>query len=201
MQWPELWVAIDRPEDVERFRDELDRELNPGHPLRGLPLRPIARRWDDIHVLFAIEDGTGRFALVLLMWRPGALDPAIRPFCKTYEDFEQWRREMDLNNLVHRLSMQIARGELVMEAPPKFRVGDRVLMLQHSDWKTEARATITREGRPIVVYDASIHYRYCITFDEPQTELSEELRGVVNLYDGTTVLEEYLRTLDAAGSP
>ena len=47
---------------------ELLREVGVGHPLHGLPVRTLARRQDCDDVLFAIEDGTERVAVVHLTW-------------------------------------------------------------------------------------------------------------------------------------
>jgi hypothetical protein len=55
---------------------ELRRELAAGHPLFGLPARALARRRDCDGVLFAVEDGSGRVAVVHLTWTPS---PDERP--------------------------------------------------------------------------------------------------------------------------
>ena len=49
------------------FLAQLARELSPDHPLYGLPVRLIARGLGD-DALFALDDGTGRVAVVHLTW-------------------------------------------------------------------------------------------------------------------------------------
>jgi hypothetical protein len=50
------------------FAQELRRETCQGHVLHGLPVSPLACRQDCDDVLFAIEDGTGRVAVVHLTY-------------------------------------------------------------------------------------------------------------------------------------
>ena len=57
-------------------RDGLRRELSAGHPLYDMPTRAVGRRQDCDDVLFSIEDGSGRVAVVHLTWtqrRTGAV--------------------------------------------------------------------------------------------------------------------------------
>jgi hypothetical protein len=66
MQWLEPW----RPVAAEHgFVDELRRECGLGHPLYGLPVSALASRDDCDDVLFQLEDGSGRVAVVHLTWR------------------------------------------------------------------------------------------------------------------------------------
>jgi hypothetical protein len=80
---------------------------------------------------------------------------------------------------------------------PSYKPGDRVVMLKHSDWKADARATIVSRGRPRTVYDGTIHMEYFSKFEEHQTDLTDESAGHFIEYEGTSVLEEYIRLLDA----
>ena len=48
--------------------DELHRELPPGHVLENVEVSVVARRRDRDDVLFALNDGSGRLALVHLTW-------------------------------------------------------------------------------------------------------------------------------------
>jgi hypothetical protein len=68
VNWPGPWSPIKYPEDVQAFEGELQRELKPGHPLFGLPLVAIGRRYDQDDVLFELRDGSGRVAQVHLTW-------------------------------------------------------------------------------------------------------------------------------------
>lgn len=71
VEWPVPWQhAADDPTQVAGMERELQREVAAGHPLFGLPVRTLARRRDCDDVLFAVEDGTGRVAVVHLTWTP-----------------------------------------------------------------------------------------------------------------------------------
>jgi hypothetical protein len=83
---------------------------------------------------------------------------------------------------------------------PRFKRGDRVLMVRHGDWKTEATGTITGGGRPRKLYDGSIDREYWIVFDEPQRDHTDEKNGVNLAYDESNVLERYLSLLDERGA-
>ena len=72
MEWVRPWQPFDLPSHVASFEAELRRELSPGHPLYGLPLRAIGRRPDRDDALFAIRDGSGRVAQVHLTWLKAA---------------------------------------------------------------------------------------------------------------------------------
>jgi hypothetical protein len=49
------------------LRQELQRELVPGHPLYGIAVEPVARRVSKDDVLFSLADG--RWGIVHLTWR------------------------------------------------------------------------------------------------------------------------------------
>ena len=49
--------------------DELHREMAPGHVLESQNLSIVANRRDCDEFLYAINDGSGRFAAVHLTWR------------------------------------------------------------------------------------------------------------------------------------
>ena len=67
---------------------ELRRELPAGPVLHGVPVAPIARRQDTDDVLFALNDGTGRVAMVHLTWAVES-DPAW-PATSVYSSLESW---------------------------------------------------------------------------------------------------------------
>lgn len=93
MEWLLPWYSVaNNPEQVASMERELARELAVGHPLFGLPMRTVARRQDCDDVLFAIEDGTGRFAVVHLTWIGGTDQPPW-PNSVIYPSFEAWMAE------------------------------------------------------------------------------------------------------------
>jgi hypothetical protein len=47
VEWPYPFSPIEHPEDKPAFEAELRRELKPGHPLFGLPVAAIGRRYDQ----------------------------------------------------------------------------------------------------------------------------------------------------------
>lgn len=193
MVWPERWVPINLPSEVDAFGDELRTELSPGHRLFGLPLRAIARRWDNTHALFVLVDGSDRVAEVVLPWKRRPIEPPFPSFA-LFESFEEWTRQVEYAEWLAGLVPD--QGVV-----PRLRKGDRVLMLKHADWKADCRGTIIREGRPCIVGDGSTRVEYLIRFDEPQTDLTDEAAGLEIHYEGTTVLEEFLRTAGDETTP
>jgi hypothetical protein len=91
MEWLEPWYSIaDEPEQTEGLVRELRRELSSGHVLFGLPMRAIARRQDCDDVLFSIEDGTGRAAVVHLTWTRSPPESPPWPGSAVYDSLDQW---------------------------------------------------------------------------------------------------------------
>jgi hypothetical protein len=80
MEYLVPWHSVEDPARVAGMERELARELSAGHPLYGLPVRTLARRQDCDDVLFAIEDGSERVALVHLTWAHG---PELPPWPAT----------------------------------------------------------------------------------------------------------------------
>lgn len=77
VEWLEPWHPVaENPVQVAGIERELARELAAEHPLFGLPMRALARRQDCDDVLFAVEDGSGRVAVVHL---PSARHPKPAP--------------------------------------------------------------------------------------------------------------------------
>jgi hypothetical protein len=72
------------------LRQELQRELSPGHALFGLPVTAIGRRLDQDDVLFAIQDGTDRVARVHLTWTASSESPPF-PAATLYRTLADWR--------------------------------------------------------------------------------------------------------------
>src|SRR5260221_3876749 len=78
MKWLAPWHSIgDDAAQIDGVQRELRRGLSAGHPLYAIPTRAIARRQDCDDVLFSIEDGSGRVAVVHLTWTQSA--PEIPP--------------------------------------------------------------------------------------------------------------------------
>ena len=85
------WYSVcDAPAQVEAMERELRLELAEGHPLYGLPVRTLGRRQDCDDVLFAVEDGSGRVAVVHLTWTHRPPDRLPWPLTGVYPSFEAW---------------------------------------------------------------------------------------------------------------
>jgi hypothetical protein len=82
------WIEDRNPQ----LEAELRREVCQGHVLFEIPVSPVARRQDCDDVLFALDDGTGRFAMVHLTYSKGH-DPTW-PICAMFESWEHWSRTM-----------------------------------------------------------------------------------------------------------
>jgi hypothetical protein len=65
MEFLEPWYAIANSEAIERqLRSELPRD----HILAGVPVSAVAQRQDRDDVLFSLDDGSGRMAVVHLTY-------------------------------------------------------------------------------------------------------------------------------------
>lgn len=94
MEWLEPWYSIaDIPDHSSATVWELQRELTVGHQLYGLPVRAIARRQDCDDVLFQIDDGTGRVAVVHLTWKQGGREQPPWPATAIYPSMQVWVTE------------------------------------------------------------------------------------------------------------
>jgi hypothetical protein len=94
VEWLVPWHSVaENPVQVAGMELELARELPSGHPLHGLPVRTLARRQDCDDVLFAIDDGTGRVAVVHLTWTQSPPEKVPWPLTVLYSNFEAWRVE------------------------------------------------------------------------------------------------------------
>lgn len=71
------------------FEAELARELKPGHPLFGIPVSAIGRRFDQDEFLFALLDGTGRVAEVHLTLA-GERERPPWPSTVLFDGFDAW---------------------------------------------------------------------------------------------------------------
>lgn len=88
MEWLEPWGLENDPSNA--FQRQLATEVKLGHPLYQVPVRLIARGFGD-DCLFELLDGTGRVALVHLVWQ-GPQNPPW-PSSKIYSDLQTWQIE------------------------------------------------------------------------------------------------------------
>jgi hypothetical protein len=94
MAWLVPWYSIiDDATQVASMERELRRELSAGHPLFGLPVRTLRSRQDCDDVLFALEDGTGRVAVVHLTWTHNSPERPPWPMTAVYPNVEAWLAE------------------------------------------------------------------------------------------------------------
>lgn len=91
MEWLVPWHPVgDDPTQVIGMERELKRELSAGHPLFGLPVKTLARRQDCDDVLFALQDGTGRVAVVHLTWTHSPPEHPPWPGVTLFPSLERW---------------------------------------------------------------------------------------------------------------
>jgi hypothetical protein len=91
VEWLAPWHSVaDNPTQVAGMERELARELSVGHPLYGLPVRTLGRRQDCDDVLFAVDDGTGRVAVVHLTWTQSPPENLPWPQTVVYSSFDAW---------------------------------------------------------------------------------------------------------------
>lgn len=89
MEWLAPWYSVaDDAAQAAGMEQELRRELAAGHPLYGVPVRTLGRNGDD--VLFAVEDGSGRVAVVHLTWIQSAPDRPPWPDTAFYPSLQAW---------------------------------------------------------------------------------------------------------------
>jgi hypothetical protein len=72
---------------------ELQRELSAGHPLFGMRVKTLARRQDCDGVLFALQDGTERVAVVHLTWTQSPPERLPWPVTTMFPNLETWAAE------------------------------------------------------------------------------------------------------------
>jgi hypothetical protein len=87
MDYP--FSAFEPPADGPAFLVELLLELKPGHPLFGLPVAAVARRYDQDDVLFEVLDGSGRVAEVHLTWA-GEREQPPWPSTALFDSLADW---------------------------------------------------------------------------------------------------------------
>jgi hypothetical protein len=87
------WHPVSDSGQVAGMERELNRELSVGHPLFGLPVKTLARRQDCDDVLFALQDGSGRVAVVHLTWTQSPPERQPWPGTTLFPSFETWVAE------------------------------------------------------------------------------------------------------------
>jgi hypothetical protein len=87
------WRVIEASRDgrARLLSDRLADELPEGHVLYGLKATALATRCDRDDVLFEVEGGTARLAVVHMTWRR-EIDPRW-PTTKLFDSWDQWVRE------------------------------------------------------------------------------------------------------------
>ena len=91
MEWLVPWYSVsDETTQVEALERELHRELAKGHPLHGVRVRTLGRRQDCDDVLFALEDGSRRVAVVHLTWAHRSPDRVPWPLTTIYPSLDTW---------------------------------------------------------------------------------------------------------------
>jgi hypothetical protein len=80
----------DIPAQVAGMERELQRELSAGHSLFGLLVKTLARRQDCDDVLLALQDGTGRVAVVHLIWTYCPPERLPWPGTTLFQSLEIW---------------------------------------------------------------------------------------------------------------
>jgi hypothetical protein len=73
-----------------RLVDELHRELPPGHVLENVEMSVVARRHDCDDVLYALNDGSGRLAVVHLTWKKTRETIPTYPNTRIFQRVELW---------------------------------------------------------------------------------------------------------------
>jgi hypothetical protein len=88
MKFVEPWLE-DRDQKLEA---ELRREICQGHVLFGVPVSAVAHRQDCDDVLFSLDDGIGRLAVVHLTYtKEGA---PTWPHATIFDGWEPWSLAM-----------------------------------------------------------------------------------------------------------
>jgi hypothetical protein len=75
-EWLEPWDSYESADESTRmiFADQLVKEVKRGHPLYEVPVRLLARG-NGVDVLYEILDGSGRVAVVHLVWQGPQVPP------------------------------------------------------------------------------------------------------------------------------
>jgi len=85
----EPWQRVIAEEEAQLLKKELQGEVGEQHVLFGLPVSVLARRVDKDDVLFFLEDGSGRCAVVHLTWSHKR-EATPWPRTTLYSDLQDW---------------------------------------------------------------------------------------------------------------
>jgi hypothetical protein len=77
------------------YIEELLREISPEHILNGIDVSLVAIRKDCDDVLFALNDGSSRFAVVHLTWSGKRETNLKSPGTRIFADFQLWLEYMN----------------------------------------------------------------------------------------------------------
>jgi hypothetical protein len=88
MKWTDPWHPVG-PE-AQDLVAELQREIGPRHPLAGVQVVPLARRYDQDDVLLELPDGQARYALVHLTWSGRRERDPRWPHTQFFADWDDW---------------------------------------------------------------------------------------------------------------
>jgi len=90
MEILEPWFATSN----SRFVDELNREMPSGHALEAVDISAVAHRKDCDDVLYALNDGSGRVAVVHLTYcKTRETNPTV-PKTRIFESLKSWLKYM-----------------------------------------------------------------------------------------------------------
>ena len=97
ISWLAPWQSVETSNDA--LEAELKREVAQGHPLFGIRVTAIGQRRDDDDVLFQLNDGSARVAVVHLSWRTRPEEDSQWPHTVLYETVHDWiERGMKADN-------------------------------------------------------------------------------------------------------
>src|SRR5688500_3538290 len=94
MEWLVPWHSLGAdPGRTANLERELQSELSAGHLLFDVPVKALASRQDRDDVLFALQDGTGRVAVVHLTWTRSPPERPPWPSASIFPSLESWSAE------------------------------------------------------------------------------------------------------------
>lgn len=95
MTWPPHWESLEESVRIA-LEAELQKELQIGHSLYGVPVMAIGRRDNQDDVLFQVLDGSGRVADIHLTFEgKGAVSPC--PWIGFCGNFNAWAASIGEN--------------------------------------------------------------------------------------------------------
>jgi hypothetical protein len=93
VRWLVPWHPIIGGSPDDAIAWELYSEVGNDHVLRGIRVRPLARRQDCDDTLFELLDGSGRFAVVHLTYARHPEPDSEWPNTEIYADWSAFERE------------------------------------------------------------------------------------------------------------